>query len=179
MRYEKEITKHFGLPSIPKKVFDGTTPFTKGVAVVEMYDGSEAYAACEYKPENGQKAPRVTKVFCTEPFVRIKEVFVVPNYMVSGGEIQDMDLDDESKKKAEQLLKEAEELENDGVESKGAVSMESLPEWIFDEIHNKEEAEAWLRSYNSQNRIKGRIPHDDETIKLRLFAIYSEQNKEK
>ena len=54
--------------------------------------------------------------------------------------------------------------------------LEKLNEWVFDEIHNRDEAEAWLRNYNKKNRIGGKVPKNEETIKMRLMAIYSEMN---
>ena len=50
-------------------------------------------------------------------------------------------------------------------------------EWVFDEIHNKEEAMAWIKSYNQRNKIRGHIPENEETIKMRLLAIRSDLNK--
>jgi hypothetical protein len=86
-----------------------------------------------------------------------------------------MDLDEQSKKKAEQMLKEAQELETEGTKEENP--MENLPEWIFPEIENKEQAVAWLKNFQSRNKQKGRIPTTDENIKLRLFSIYSELQK--
>ena len=91
-------------------------------------------------------------------------------------DVKNMDLDDESKQKAMDMLKEAEELENEGIKS-DMPSIDNLSEWIFEEIKNKEEALAWLRRYNKKNRIKGTLPKTDETIKLRLYSIYMELNK--
>jgi hypothetical protein len=90
-------------------------------------------------------------------------------------DVKDMDLDEQSKKKAEQMLKEAHELEIEGTKEEN--QMENLPEWIFPEIENKEQAVAWLRNFQSRNKQKGRIPTTDENIKLRLFSIYSELQK--
>jgi hypothetical protein len=87
-------------------------------------------------------------------------------------------LDEQSKKKVEQVLKEAREIENEGTNEENP--MENLPEWVFPEIENREQALAWLRRYNSMNKIKGKLPQSDETIKLRLYSIYTEmQNKTK
>lgn len=96
--------------------------------------------------------------------------------MTSEEEVKDMDLDEQSKKKVEQILSEANELENEGVKS-DVPAMEDLPEYIFPEIHNKQEAEAWLRRYNSINKIKGKLPQSEETLKLRLYSIFVEQQK--
>lgn len=177
LKFEKETVEYLNIPSIPKKEWDGKSHFDKGVAIIEFFDGTEACAACRFIEE--QREVQVTKVFSIERYKRIVRVLVVPNYMNTEDDVQNMDLDEESKKKAKQLLQEASEMENEGVEDKDALTMDKLPEFIFPEINNKEEAEAWLRRYNSQHHIKGKMPKNEETIKLRLFAIYSELNKQK
>ena len=178
IQFEKEVIKALGLPSIPKKEWDGESSFDKGVAVLKMRDEREAYGVCSFD-SNTDKSPRIVKVFGIEPFAEIAKVLVVPSYMTSEEEVKDMDLDEQSKKKVEQILSEANELENEGVKS-DVPAMEDLPEYIFPEIHNKQEAEAWLRRYNSINKIKGKLPQSEETIKLRLYSIYNElQNKTK
>lgn len=172
--YEKEVISFLGLPSIPKREFDGSTPFDKGVAIVEMYGDREAYAACTYNPDRGHTEPVVTKVFGIEPFFKIKKIFVVPDYMSNAVDIEDMDLDEESKTKAREILDEAKELENEGVEHETVTPIEKLPEWVFPEITSKEEAMAWLKRHQAVNHIKGRIPTTEENIKLRLYSIYTE-----
>ena len=176
IEFEKELLAYLNLPSIPLKEWkEGDMPFEKGVAVVEHYGERLAYAVCKFDPNNGDKQPRVVKTFGTEPFTKIVNVFVVPNYMSNIEDVKDMDLDEQSKKKAEQMLKEAHELETEGTKEENP--MENLPEWIFSEIHSKDEAIAWLRNFQSRNKQKGRIPTTDENIKLRLFSIYSELQK--
>ena len=55
---------------------------------------------------------------------------------------------------------------------------EILP--AFPEIQNIEQAQAYLREYNRMNRIKkGKIPTNEETIKMRLYNIYMSQNNHK
>ena len=55
-----------------------------------------------------------------------------------------------------------------------------LPEWIFPEIQNIEQAQAYLREYNRMNGIKkGKVPTNEETIKMRLYNIYMSQKKRK
>jgi len=174
---EIEVCQYLGIPSIPKKEWDGKTSFKQGVAVANMIDGQEAYVVVTFDAEKDEK-PREIKVFSSVPFKGLGKVFVVPSYMDT--DVEKMDLDEESKKKAEVLIKEAEELENEGVESAKATSIDDLPEWIFPEITNKEEAQAWLRQYNHMNKIKkGKIPSNEETLKLRLYSIYKEQQKKK
>jgi hypothetical protein len=134
----------------------------------------EAYAVASFDA-NVDKTPNIVKVFGIEPFVNIKKVFVVPAYMTTEEEIKDMDLDEQSKKKVQEVLDEAKEIENEGTKEENP--MDGLPEWIFPEINSKQEAEAWLRNFQSRNKQKGRIPTTEENIKLRLFSIYSEMQK--
>lgn len=174
--FEKEVVKYLGLPSIPIREWDKRQPFDKGVALLELNSGFDAYAVCSF--HDGDTTPRIIKVFSIEPFKAIKNVFVVPNYMNNIEDVNDMDLDDESKQKAIDLLREANDLENDGISS-DVTKMEDLPTWIFEEITNKEEAIAWLRRYNKRNKIKGVLPKNEETIKLRLYSIYMDINNKK
>ena len=174
--FEKEVIKFLGLPSIPKKEHDGKTPFDKGVAILKQVDGSEAYASCSFNPERGDKEPRITKVFGSIPFNGIKSVFVVPNYMAKEEDVDNMDLDAESKKKAKEILKEAEELENDGTEEDNELKSPKN-EYYFDHITNDEEAKAFIRSYNSCNHIKGKIPSTHDGIVMRLAVIFSDTKK--
>ena len=172
--FEKEIIGYLNLPSIPKKEWDGKSSFQKGVALLGMSDEREAYAVASFDADRDE-APNVIKVFGVEQFTELKKVFVVPAYMSTKEEVADMDLDEESKKKAQQVLDEANEMENEGTKEEN--HMESLPEWIFSEIHSKDEAIAWLKNFQSRNKQKGRIPTTEENIKLRLFSIYSELQK--
>lgn len=178
IQFEKEVIAYLGLPNIPKKEHDGKTPFDKGVAVVGLGDDREAYAACKFNPDEGDKEPRITKVFGIEPFRSIKQVLVVPNYMASIEDVKTMDLDAESKKKAEQLLNEANEIENEGVEDASS----KLPdnEYLYDFIHNDEEARAYIKAYNKRNGIKrGNIPSTHENIINKLTAMWMTENKAK
>lgn len=174
--FENEVVSFLGLPSIPKKEWDGKSPFDKGVGVVELSQGNDAYVVCKYQPEQAKLI--ITKVFSLEQFKEIKKVYVVPNYMNNINEVPTMDLDEDSKKKAAQMLNEAHELETEN--STDIVSeVKKMSEWVFDEITCKEEAIAWLKNYNSMNKIKGRVPSDEETIKMRLYSIYKKQQKKK
>lgn len=174
--YEKEILDFLNLPAIPKREWDGKSSFKVGVAVVDLQYGGQAYAVATFDAANNAR-PRIKKVFGIDWFVDIAAIYVVPSYMDNN--VEEMDLDSESKKKAQQILDEAKEIENEGVEEENP--LDKLPEWIFDEIHNREEAEAWLKNWNYRNHIKkGRIPQTEESLKLRLYAIYSElQNKKR
>ncbi len=170
--FENEVVKFLGLPSIPKKEWDGKSDFEKGVAVLTLTSGQEAYAVCSFDNEKGRSKPSITKVFGQEPFIEIKNIYVVPSYMVTEDDVDDMDLDDESKQQAKMILEEAKDAQDDGQDVQDAV--DKLPEWIFPEITNKDEAQAWLRQYNKKNKIKGKIPSNEETLKLRLLSIHSQ-----
>lgn len=175
IQFEKEVVEYLNLPKIPAREWNGKEPFDKGVALLLLRGKTYAYAACSFNPDEGDKMPKVTKVFGIEPFVTVEKVFVVPNYMTVESDIQEMDLDEDSKKRASRMLNEAREIEDDGIE-KQTVKMEDLPEWIFDEIHSKDEARAWIKAYQSRNKIKGKIPTNEDVIKLRLYSIYIELN---
>ena len=175
VQFEKEVLSYLDLPSIPVKKWDGKAAFKKGIAVLSLKDGREVYGVCAFDPDNGEKKPSIVKVFGIEPFASVGDIFVVPAYMSTEEDIKDMDLDEQSKKKVESVLKEAREIENEGTKDENP--MEGLPEWVFPEIENREQALAWLRRYNSVNKVKGKLPQSDETIKLRLFSIYTELQK--
>ena len=175
IQFEKEILSYLDLPKIPAKKWNGKSAFKNGVAILLLKDGREVYGVCAFDPENGDEKPKVVKVFGIEPFSSIGDIFVVPSYMSTEEDIKEMDLDEQSKKKVKEVLNEAREIENEGTNEENP--MESLSEWIFPEIENREQALAWLRRYNSMNKIKGKLPQSDETIKLRLFSIYSELQK--
>lgn len=173
IEFEKEVITYLNIPSIPKKEWNGKDSFQDGVAVVGLSQNRQAYAVCTFCKET-DKEPRIKKVFGIEPFSGIEKVFVVPSYM--DNDTTDADLDSESKKRAEQLAEEAKELENQGTIDEAVEAANKLPEWIFDEIHNREEAMAWLKQYNIRNGIKkGKVPTNEDTIKMRLYNIYMSQ----
>lgn len=177
VEFEKEVVAYLNLPSLPKKEWNQRDSFKDGVAVVGLSLGRLAYAVCTFDKET-DKEPRIKKVFGIEPFTSIEKVFVVPSYM--DNDTTNADLDTESKKRAEQLAAEANELENKGVVDEAVENANKLPEWIFDEIHNRDEAIAWLKQYNQRNGIKkGKVPTNDDTIKMRLYNIYMSQKKHK
>lgn len=173
--FKKEVISYLDIPNIPKKEWNGKDAFKKSVAVVKTYSGLLAYAVASFDPSK-DKDVRVVKSFSQEVFVGIEKVFVVPSYMDT--DVENFDLDQESKKHAQDLIEEAKEIEDSGTE-KSVPDINELPEWIFEEINNREEAIAWLEAYNKRNKIKGVTPKKDETIKLRLYAIYVETNKNK
>lgn len=177
VEFEKEVVTYLNIPSIPKKEWNQTDSFQCGVAVINLSLGRQAYAVCSFDKET-DKEPRIKKVFGIEPFSGIEKVFVVPSYM--DNDTTDVDLDSESKKRAEQLAAEARELENQGTVEEAIEDADKLPEWIFPEIQNIEQAQAYLREYNRINRIKkGKIPTNEETIKMRLYNIYMSNKNRK
>lgn len=177
IEFEKEVIAYLNLPSIPKRDWDGLSSFQDGVAVVNLSLGRQAYAVCTFNKDE-DKEPRIKKVFGVEPFMGIEKVFVVPAYM--DNDTTDVDLDAESKKRAEQLAAEAQELENEGTVDEAVQEADKLPEWIFPEIQNREQAVAYLREFNRINGIrKGKIPTNEETIKMRLYNIYMSNKNRK
>lgn len=175
--FEKEVLQYLNIPSIPLKEFDGKSSFDNGVAVVDLGDEMSAYAVATFDTEKDEK-PRIKKTFSLEPFYGIKKIFVVPSYMETSKEsIEKSDLDNESKEAAIKLAEEAHELEDAGTESEDMKEMKELPEWVFPEITNIEEAVAWLKNYQSRNKIKGRVPKDEEVVKLRLLNIWNEMKQ--
>ena len=169
VEFEKEVVTYLNIPSIPKKEWNQIDSFQCGVAVINLSLGRQAYAVCSFDKET-DKEPRITKVFGVEPFGSIDKVFVVPAYMDNN--TVDVDLDAESKRRAEQLAEEAKELEKEGTVEEAIENANKLPEWIFPEIHNIEEARAYIKSYRKINHIKGKIPDNEETLKSCLYAIY-------
>lgn len=177
IEFEKEVITYLNIPSIPKKEWNGKDSFQDGVAVINLTLNRQAFAVCTFNKDE-DKEPRIKKVFGVEPFMGIEKVFVVPSYM--DNDTTDADLDSESKKRAEQLAAEAKELENQGTVEEAIEDANKLPEWIFPEIQNIEQAQAYLREYNRMNRIKkGKIPTNEETIKMRLYNIYMSNKNRK
>lgn len=175
--FEKEIIEYLNLPSIPKKEWNGRDSFENGIAIVNVRSGRKSYAVCSFNSETDSK-PKIKKVFGVEPFCGIEKIFVVPAYM--DNDVSDADLDEQSKKKAEQLAEEARELENEGTVDEAIENANNLPEWIFPDIQDVEQAKAYLREYNRANGIKkGKIPSSEETIKMRLYNIYMSNRNRK
>ena len=169
--FEKEVCSYLNIPSLPKKEWDGKSSFKNDVATIKLGGSRLAYAVASYD-EAKDDAPRVVKSFMTEPFYGIDKIFVVPSYMDT--DVDNMDLDEQSKKAAEDLKKEADELENQGADETMEVPEN---EYCFDHIHNDEEAIAFIEAYNRENNIKGAIPKKHESIIARLTVIYAESLK--
>ena len=175
--YEDKVCTYLNLPAIPKRTWDGKASFKKAVVAVSLTNGDKAYAIATFDADVDKK-PHIVKVFGVVPFkVEDDAVFyVVPEYMDTES-IANWDVDAESKKAAQALAEEARAVENEGIVD-DTPKMEDLGEWIFPEISNKEEAEAWLRRYNAKNGIrKNKVPSNVETLKMRLYTIYCEINK--
>ena len=175
IKYEQEICEYLRIPSIPKKEWNKKDSFKNGVAVIVTMGGQEAYAVASYDATRYTSGVAdIVKVFGGEPFTCIKKVFVVPSYM-DNMDAKDMDLDDESKKRAEELAKEAEVIEKEGVEDDAPAMPEN--EYFFDHIHNDEEGRAYIEAYNKANHLRAGLPKKHETIVMRLGVIWAEQNK--
>lgn len=172
IRYEKEVVQFLNLPKIPKKEWDGKTAFKNGVAVVTLVSGDQAYATATFgERESGGGEIKIKKVFTLEPFVSIDKCYIVPNYMDE--DVDNFDMDEQSKDRARFILEEAHELERDGIEQEPII--EGVNEWVFPEIHNREEAEAYVRSYRKRNRIKGKCPSNADDLKAYLYVIASDK----
>ena len=155
------------------KEWDSKTSFKDAVAITKLLLGDLAYAVCTFNADT-DKEPRIKKVFAEERFSGIDKIFVVPSYMDTK-DIENADLDEQSKEAAERLAKETEELaetpEND--------EKVEIPEntYFFDHIHNDDEAIAFITAYNRDNNIRGAVPSKHETIVMRLGVIYNELQK--
>lgn len=171
---ENEVCKFLGIPSIPKKKWDGNSGFKSGVGIVDLMSGNKAYVAVTFNPEK-DKSCRVMKVFINEQFSNIdeKSIFVVPDYMDTN--VESMDFDETSKEAAQALVNEALDLES--VDDASAKVELPENEYYFPNVTSDEEGIAYIKSYNAANKIKGRIPDTHEGIVMRLSVIYSELNK--
>lgn len=170
---ENEVCKYLGIPNIPKKKWDGKSGFKNGVGIVDLMSGNKAYVSVTFNPEK-DKSCKVVKVFINEQFSNVDndEIFVVPDYMDTN--VENMDFDEKSKEAAQALVNEALDLEN----ADTAASKVELPEneYYFDNIHDDEEAQAFIKSYNQSNKVRGKVPTTHEAIVMRLSVIYSEIN---
>lgn len=73
------------------------------------------------------------------------------------------------------MANEADELENEGVESNGNIV--NTNEYFFDNIHNDDEAIAFIKAYNKRNKINGKVPKNHDTIVMRLGVIFADMEK--
>lgn len=173
IRFEKEVCQYLSLPSIPLKEWDGKSSFKDGVAVTKLSLGDLAYAVCTFNADT-DKEPRIKKVFSEECFNGIDKVFVVPSYMDTK-DIENADLDEQSKEAAERLAQETEELA-ETPENEEKVEMPEN-EYFFDHIHNDDEAIAFITAYNRDNNIRDAVPSKHETLVMRLGVIFNDMKK--
>ena len=173
IRFEKEVCQYLSLPSIPLKEWNGKTSFKDGVAVTKLLLGDLAYAVCTFNADT-DKEPRIKKVFAEERFSGIDKIFVVPSYMVTK-DIENADLDEQSKEAAERLAKETEKLA-ETPENDEKIEM-PRNEYFFDHIHNDDEAIAFITAYNRDNNIRGAVPSKHETLVMRLGVIFNDMKK--
>ena len=169
---KSDVCEYLKIPSIPNKRWDGKKPFNKGVAVIEHKNGEKSYAVAAYNDET--KSAYVKKVFSFVPFVKVIDVFIIPDYMSSLSDVAEMDLDETSKKAAEEILNEASEIHEIIKEEKNDKN-----EYYFDFIKNDSEAKAFIESYNKNNKIKGRVPTSHEGLVMRLSVIYADKKNKK
>lgn len=174
---ENEILDYLNIPSVPKREWDGKRGFEDGVAVTRLVSGDLAYAVATYDVELDD-APRIKKTFTLEQYVGIEKIFIVPSYMDL--DVDGMDLDETSMTAAKFLVDEVVELESqDSADKQEDGLQENKNEYFFAEIHNDEEAEAYVRAYNRKHRIKGRIPRSHDGLKMKLYVIWKEEEKKK
>ena len=173
IRFEKEVCQYLSLPSIPLKEWNGKTSFKDGVAITKLLLGDLAYAVCTFNADT-DKEPRIKKVFAEERFSGIDKIFVVPSYMDTK-DIENADLDEQSKEAAERLAQETEELV-ETQENEENVEMQEN-KYFFDHIHNDEEAIAFITAYNRDNNIRGAVPSKHETLVMRLGVIFNDMKK--
>lgn len=171
MMYENEMLAYLNIPKVPKKEWDGKTPFKNGVGIAKTNVG-EVCVVVGYS-EDDENNLKILKVFGLEPIVGITKVFPVPDYMDMNG-IEGWDVDEESKESARTIAKEAVELER---EDEKEEPQEELSEWYFDEIHNIEEARAWVAAYRKRKRIRGNSPKTEEALKNYLYVLYKNQKR--
>ena len=171
--HQDDVCRFLAIPAVPKKRWDGEKSFKDGVAVTDLVDGTQAYAVATYDSEQDNE-PRIRKVFAQVPFRAVSDIYVVPNYMDK--EIDTMDLDEDSKRAAKEILDQATALETKDTEDK-ETETENTPEWVFDEIHNIDEAKAWIKSYRKRNKIRGSIPKTEENIKAYLLVVKANQKR--
>lgn len=170
MLYEKEILEYLNIPSIPQKKWDGK-PFKNACGIVHLKGKNTAFAVFGFS--DSSNAPYIKKVFGEEPIINIGEIYPIPDYMDMQG-IENWDVPDESKDAAQNLANEAIEMEK----SQQNEEDEFLSnEWFFDEIHNIDEARAWVANYRKKKRMRGKPIKDEESLKNFLYVIYKNKKR--
>lgn len=174
IEYEKEIIEYLNLPSIPVRKWDGRSSFKKAVAETKLVSGGSAYAVATFDSER-DKSPRIIKVFSIEQYSGFEIIGVVPEYMDTEG-VEHWDLDDASKKAAESLIEEGRELEEEGIVEESAY--ETKNEYLYEHIHNDEEARAFIKAWNAKNGVrKSREPRSHDDIVAKLTSMWINDNK--
>ena len=168
---EKEVLDFLGLPSIPKKEWDGHSSFKDAVVVLDLVGGRKAYAVATFDSAK-DGAPRIKRVFGSEQFDGYSKIFVVPAYMDTT--VDEMDLDEVSKQRARELVEEVKELQGETSEEESVIDGTN-GDYMYEHIHNDEEAMAYIKSYNKRNRINGKVPTSHDEIVMRMAAIYAEE----
>lgn len=161
-----DCLKALTLPSLPKKEWDGESPFTKAVCMIERISGHLSYVIGKYIEET--KQVKIIQDFEMGTIKTILRVYPVPDYLDSN--VDNMDFEDEDSREAmEELLSQSEEQVMEDVEPE-----EKLSEWVFPHINNKEEAIAYLRRYKVQS---AHLLKDPDAIKAKLFILWEDQKK--
>lgn len=174
MKYEKEVIEFLNIPNIPKKKWDGKKSFKNGVAVINLFDNTKAYAIASFDAD-ADKEPAIKKVFSAETFNSVDEIYVVPSYMDE--DVENMDLDDDSKRAAQVLIDEAHELESEE-KTETEIAYNENP-YFFPHIHNDEEALAFIRSAQQGKRKRSKLPQDHESIVMKLCVMWADEQKKK
>lgn len=174
IKYEKDILLHLDIPSIPLKKWDGKSSFKRGVAVLTLFDETQAFAVATFDADT-DNAPRVIKVFSLEPYKSFEVTRVVPDYMDIES-VDSWDVPEQSKRAAKVIADEVRELQEENV------THTTMPEneYCFDFIHTDEEAQAYLRSWNKRNGLKrNRVPSSHDEIIARLTTIWMDEQRKK
>lgn len=169
MLYEKEILQYLNIPSIPKMEWDGKKPFKNACGEILVKGDVQAFAVFGFSESSN--SPYVKKVFGEEPIAKIGKIYPVPDYMDMQG-IENWDVNEESKNAAIALANEAIEMEQEKQED-----VEETSEWFFDEIHNLEEARAWVANYRKKKRMRGKPIKDEESLKNFLYVLYKNKKR--
>lgn len=168
---KKLVCKSLGIPDIPKKKWDGESSFDKAVCSLECIDMSICYGICSYDKEVDDTV-KINQVFFSYPFVKIVDIFPLPSYMDDN--IDEMEFDDEESHNAiSQLLDEKAEIINQGLEAEPIEEYE----WGFPFIANKEQAIAYMKELNKNDKKKGAVPTKDEVLKAALRVRYNMDKK--
>lgn len=156
------------IPSIPKKEWDGKTPFDRGMAQITTMLGSKEYAVCSFDPKKGDTL-RVVKRFGGLQFTAVDKVWPVPDYM--DDDIGKMEFDnEESMTSMSVILQEKEQMVNADADDE-----DEGGEWGYPIIHTMKQAVAYLRA----KRPKDGIPSDPEVLKAKLKAMYNAERNNK